>query len=38
MGFLGVRLEVCRGKINPCLKLIKMMLETSNLERKHTYM
>ena len=33
VGFLGVRFEVRRGKINPRLKLVRIMLETSNLAR-----
>ena len=39
MGFLGVLLEVGRGgggKITPCQKLVRIMLETSNLARKYT--
>ena len=33
--FLGVRFEVGgRGKITPCLKLVRIMLETSNLAGK----
>ena len=35
MGFLGVRFEV-GGNINPCLKPVKIMLDTSNLARKYT--
>ena len=36
LGFLGVRLELGEGKINPpCLKLVRMKLETSNLVRKY---
>ena len=35
VGFLGVRVEV--GGITPCLKLVKIMLETLNLIRKYTY-
>ena len=39
VGFLGVPLEVeGRGKITPpCLKLIRVMLETWNLTRKYTH-
>ena len=37
VGFLGVRFEV-GGKIPPRLKLVKIMLETSNLARKYTLM
>ena len=39
VGFLGVRFEVGGGdKITPppCLKLVTIMLETSNLARKYT--
>ena len=36
VGFLGVRFEVEAGKITPCLKLVRIMLETSNLARKFT--
>ena len=40
VGFLGVRFELVGGggdKITPpCLKLIRIMLETSNLQRKYT--
>ena len=33
--FLGVHFEVGGGgKITPCLKLVRIMLETSNLARK----
>ena len=36
VGVLGVRFEV-GGKItSPCLKLVKIMLETSNLASKYT--
>ena len=37
VGFLGVLLEVGRGvrKITPCLKLVRIMLETSDLARKY---
>ena len=35
VGFLGVRFEV-GGKITPCLKLVRVMLETWNLARKYT--
>ena len=36
--FLGVRFEVGGGgvKITPCLKPVRIMLETSNLARKYT--
>ena len=35
--FLGVRLKVeGGGKITPCLKLVRIILETSNLARKNT--
>ena len=39
VGFLRVRFEVRRGggKITPCLKLIRVMLESWNLVRKYTY-
>ena len=38
MGFLGVCFEVEEGvgKIPPSLKRVRIMLETSNLARKHT--
>ena len=38
VGFLGVRFEVRVGKLPPppCLKLVRIMLETSNLARKYT--
>ena len=38
VGFLGIRFEVGGGKIipPPCLKLVRVMLETSNLARKYT--
>ena len=36
MGFLGVRFELGGGKVTPCLKLVRIMLETSNLARKYT--
>ena len=38
MGFLGVRFEVGEGggKNTPCLKPVRIMLETSNLARKYT--
>ena len=38
VGFLGVRFEVGwgGGKITPCLKLVRIMLETSDLTRKYT--
>ena len=37
MDFLGVRFEVWGGeaKITPCLKLVRIMLETSKLARKY---
>ena len=35
MGFLGVRFEVREGKITPCLKLVRIVLETWNLVRKY---
>ena len=35
VGFLGVRFEVGGGKINPYLKLVRVMLETSNLAGKY---
>ena len=34
VGFLGVRFEVGGVKLSPCLKLVRIMLETSNLVRK----
>ena len=34
VGFLGVRFEV-GGKITPCLKLVRIILEISNLARKY---
>ena len=39
LGFLGVCVEVGRGggKITPCLKLVRIMLEPSNLARKYTH-
>ena len=41
VGFLGVRFEVGRGgkggKITPCLKLVRIMQETSSLARKYTH-
>ena len=37
VGFLGVRFEM-GGKISPCLKLVRIMLETWNLVRKYTHM
>ena len=42
VGFLGFRFEVCvwgggGDKINPCLKLVRIMLETLNLTRKYTH-
>ena len=30
VGFLGVRFEFEGGGITPCLKLVRIMLETSN--------
>ena len=33
--FLGVRFEVGGGKSTPCLKLVRIMLEISNLARKY---
>ena len=38
MDFLGVRFEVERGwgKITPCIKLVRIMLETSKLASKYT--
>ena len=38
VGFLGVRFEVGGEgvKLLPCLKLVKIMLETLNLTRKYT--
>ena len=36
VGFLGVRFEVGGVKLSPCLKLVRIMLETSNLVRKYT--
>ena len=37
VGFLGVRFEVGGGgQIPPRLKLVRIMLETSNLARKYT--
>ena len=39
VGFLGVRFEVRGGvKLTPCLKLVRIMLETSNLARKYTHL
>ena len=42
-GFLGVRFEVCvcvcgggGGEMTPCQKLVRIMLETSNLARMYT--
>ena len=37
MGLLGVRFEVGGCKITPCLKLVRIMLETWNLGRKCTH-
>ena len=36
MGFLGVRFELGGGKVTPCLKLVRIMLETSNVALKYT--
>ena len=36
VGFLGVRFVGGGGKITPRLKLVKIMLETSNLAHKYT--
>ena len=36
VGFLGVRFEV-GGETTPCLKLVRYMLETSNLARQYTH-
>ena len=40
MGFLGVPVEVAGwgggGKITPCLKLVRIILKTSNLAPKYT--
>ena len=36
VGFLGVHFEGGGGKITPCLKPVRIMLETSNLARKYT--
>ena len=36
VGFLVVRFEVGGGKVIPCLKLVRIMPETSNLARKYT--
>ena len=39
VGLLGLRFEVVMGgvvKLPPCLKLVRNMLETSNLARKYT--
>ena len=37
VGYLEVRFEVRgRGKITPCLKPVRIMIETSNLARKYT--
>ena len=33
--FLGVRFEVGWGKITPCLKLVRITLEASNLARRY---
>ena len=42
VGSLGVRFEVVRVKLpplpHPCLKLVRIMLETWNLVRKYTHM
>ena len=35
VGYLGVRFEV-RGKVSPCLKLVRIILETWNLVLKYT--
>ena len=39
MAFLGVRFEVRAGgsKTTPCLKLVRIMLESSNLAGKYTH-
>ena len=37
VGFLGVRFEVERGKVTPCLKLVRSMLEIINLVRKYAH-
>ena len=39
VGFLGVRSEVGGrgGKLLPCLKLVRVMLETWNLVRQYTH-
>ena len=39
VGFSGVRFEMGGGgvKLSPCLKLVKITLETSNLTRKYTH-
>ena len=36
MGFLGVHFEVGVSKFTPCLKLVRIMLETWNLVREYT--
>ena len=37
MDFLGIRFQVEGGGTpSPCLKLVRIMLETSNLVRKYT--
>ena len=36
VGFLGLHFEVRGGKITPCLKLVRIMLEASKLARKYT--
>ena len=37
VGFLGVRFEVGKeGKITPCLKPVRVILETSTLIRNYT--
>ena len=36
VGFLGVRFEVGGVKLPLCLKLVRILLETSNLARKYT--
>ena len=37
VGSLGVRFEVWGGETTPCLKLVRIMLETLNLARKYTH-
>ena len=37
VGFLGVRFDWRDGRTTPCLKLVRIMLASSNLARKYTH-